>query len=76
MKRVKLTYLATAPDQLQAEMWRDILEEEGISAVVRPSDTTSFLGVSAYGCRMMVTERDLERARKALKERLGMDLDE
>ena len=68
-------YLATAPDQLVAEMWRDLLVEEGIAAVVRSGDTASYLGVSAYPCRILVQEEDVERGRKALESRLGREVE-
>jgi Putative prokaryotic signal transducing protein len=59
-------HLATAPDQLTAEMWVSILRDAGLSAMIRPSDAISFLGVSAYGCRVQVVEQDLEEARQLL----------
>jgi hypothetical protein len=59
-------HLATAPDQLTAEMWVSILRDAGLSAMIRPSDAVSFLGVSAYGCRVQVVEQDLEEARQLL----------
>ena len=68
---MKWVLLTTAPDQLQAEMWRDLLVEEGFSALVRSGDTASFLGVSAYPCRILVPEGQRERAREVLDERLG-----
>ena len=70
---VKWVHLTTAPDQLQAEMWRHMLTEGGISAVVRPGDTASFLGVSAYPCRIMVAQDQRERAREVLDAHLGGD---
>ena len=68
---MKWVYLATAPDQLQAEMWRDMLVEEEIPALVQGGDMTTFLGVSANPCRIMVADDRLERAREVLRERLG-----
>ena len=68
---MKWVDIATAPDQLQAEMWRDMLIEEGIAAIVRPGDTASFLGVSAYPCRIMVREHRVEEAKEVLEARLG-----
>jgi Putative prokaryotic signal transducing protein len=59
-------HLATAPDQLTAEMWVSILRDAGLSAMIRPSDAVSFLGVSAYGCRVQVVEEHLEEARQLL----------
>ena len=62
-------FLATAPDQLTAEMWVAALRDAGIAAMIRPSDTSSFLGVSAFGTRVQVGAGDVERA----KEVLGLD---
>jgi hypothetical protein len=59
-------HLATAPDQLTAEMWVSILRDAGLSAMIRPSDAVSFLGVSAYGCRVQVLEEDLQEAQEML----------
>jgi hypothetical protein len=36
--------------------------------MIRPSDAVSFLGVSAYGCRVQVLDDDLERAREILPD--------
>jgi hypothetical protein len=61
-------HVATAPDQITAEIWVDVLHDAGIPAMIRPSDAVSFLGVSPLGCRVQVPESDLERAREALGE--------
>lgn len=61
----KWVHLATAPDQLTAEIWLSILRNEGIAAIVMPTDV-SFLGVSAFGCRIQVREDQLVRARDVL----------
>ena len=73
---MKWVLLTTAPDQLLAEMWRDLLVEEGLNAVIRTGDAVSFLGVSAYPCRILVTENQLEQAREILENRLGKDRQE
>jgi hypothetical protein len=59
-------HLTTAPDQITAEIWVAILRDEGVPAMIRPSDVVSYLGVSAFGCRLLVREEDLERARDVL----------
>ena len=64
-------HLATAPDQITAEMWVDILRQAGISAMIRPSDAISFLGVSAVGCRVQTREEDVQRAREVLGPEAG-----
>ena len=61
-------YLTTAPDQVVAELLRNMLREEGLNVIVRAGDTTSFLGVSNYPCRLMVDETQLEQAQKVLSE--------
>ena len=68
---MKWVTLATAPDQLQAEMWQGLLREEGIPAVVHSGDTSGFLGVIGNPCRVMVLESELERAKEIMEERLG-----
>jgi hypothetical protein len=61
-------HLATAPDQITAEIWVSLLRDAGLRAMIRPSDAVSFLGVSAYGCRVQVPEADLDSARDVLPE--------
>ncbi len=58
--------LATAPDQLTAEMWREMLRQHGIPVVISPGDTSSFMGVSALPCRLMVAGGYLEQAQEIL----------
>ena len=70
------TYLTTAPDQLIAEMWSQLLRDRGISAMVRAGDTSSFLGVSAYPCRILVDTDEVSRAREVLQSELGVEPDE
>ena len=61
-------HLATAPDQITAEIWVSLLRDSGVRAMIRPSDAVSFLGVSAYGCRVQVPESELARALDVLPE--------
>ncbi|MFQ5933251.1 MAG: DUF2007 domain-containing protein [Dehalococcoidia bacterium] len=63
---MKWTLLLTAPNQLTAEMWKTMLVNNGIPAVVRQEDTPSYLGVSARPCRLLVSEDKLEEARALL----------
>lgn len=53
---MKWEYLTTAPDQLTAEIWQQLLQSEGIPVVIEPRDAISFLGVSSMPCRLMVPE--------------------
>jgi hypothetical protein len=69
---MKWVMLVTAPDQLTAEMWRDVLLEQEVPATVK--DTSSFLGVSPLPCRLMVPEDRKEDARAILEDHLGRKL--
>ena len=62
-----------APDQLSAEMWVAFLREEGVPALIKPSDAISFLGTSALSCRVLVPEERLTEAEAVLAERLSDD---
>ena len=46
--RQELVPLATAPNQIVAELWIGALRGEGVSAVMDIRDTMSFLGVSNW----------------------------
>ncbi len=48
----------------------DLLRDEGIPALIRPSDAVSFLGTSGLSCRVLVPEERLEEAEEVLAERL------
>ena len=60
-------HLTVAPDQITAEFWIQVLQEEEITAMIRPSDAVTFLGVSGFGCRVQVRESDLERATEVIQ---------
>ncbi len=56
---------ATAPDQLTAEVWRGLINNEGCPCTVKP-DGISFLGVSPMPVRLMTKEGYEEEAREIL----------
>lgn len=62
----KWAHLDIAPDQITAEFWISVLGDAKIPARIHPSDAVSYLGVSAFGCRVQVPEPDVERAREVL----------
>ena len=64
------TVLRVAPDQLTAEMWVALLHEDGVPALIKPSDVVSFMGTSGLSCRLMVPEERVAEAEALLKERL------
>ena len=72
---MKWARLTTAPNQLTAEMWRDLLLGEGIPAMVRGGDTTSYFGVTPFPRPILVDERLASEARRTLEGYLGRELD-
>ena len=68
---MKWVYLATAPSQLEAEMWRELLANEGFAVAVRGGDTSSYLGMSYYPSTILVDEEQHDEARKLLEESLA-----
>ena len=72
---VKWARLTTAPNQLTAEMWRDLLLGEGIPAMVRGGDTSSYFGVTPFPRPILVDESLESEGRRALEGYLGRELD-
>ena len=64
---MKWVVFATAPDQIMAEIWVQLVRSEGIPCRLQPGDTTNFLGVSAAPVRLMTLESDAERATEVLE---------
>jgi hypothetical protein len=65
---MKWTYLTTAPDQLTAEIWIDVLHSAGLDARINPSDVASYLGIATRGCRILVPEDQRAGAEQCLRE--------
>ena len=65
---MKWVLLITAPDQLTAEMWKVLLVNNGVSAILRPQDTSSFLGVTSQPCALLVAEERVDEARAILED--------
>ncbi|MCX8250369.1 MAG: DUF2007 domain-containing protein [Dehalococcoidia bacterium] len=63
---------ATAPDQLTAEMWQDLLSQANIRCQLRAGDTYGFLGVSASPVRLVTPQEDAEVARDALETLINL----
>ncbi len=58
--------MATAPDQLLAEIWQQLLLEASIPSMLAPQDTISFLGVTPMPVRLMVPREMAARAEEVL----------
>jgi hypothetical protein len=60
----------TAPDQITAEIWQEMLKDEGIPAMLSPADVVSFLGTSFIPCRLLVPSTSLDAAKAVLEGEL------
>ncbi len=58
----------TAPHQLIAELWQQVLADEGIPTRLQSGDYNSYLGVTAFPVRMLVLDSDREAAQRILDE--------
>ena len=65
-KKKNWELLTTAPDQLTAEIWLDILIQNDIPAMINPRDAISFMGVSSLPCRIMVAYGYCQKAQEIL----------
>lgn len=65
-KKKNWELLTTAPDQLTAEIWKDILTQNGIPAMINPRDAVSFMGISSLPCRIMVAYGYRQKAQEIL----------
>ena len=73
---MKWVVFATAPDQIMAEIWVQLVRAEGIPCRLQPGDTTNFLGVSAAPVRLMTLETDAQRAAQVLERGHEVEDDE
>ena len=69
-KTDRLVLLAVAHDQVEASIWKDILETEGIGVFVKSKDALATFGVSPLPgtLEVYVQARDEKRARWVLGE--------
>lgn len=67
-----LTTLATASNQIEAELWQAVLAEHGIPTVLEAGDVQSYLGVAPTPVRLRVRRQQRDDAAQilaALRER-------
>jgi len=68
----RLVPLAAASDELEASIWRDVLERDGIAVYVKSADPMASFGVPPLPGSLQVFVRagDEKRARWLLGERI------
>lgn len=62
----ELVTLATASNQIEAELWQAALAEHGIPAVLMAGDVHSYLGVAPVPVRLLVRRRQRDAAEQVL----------
>lgn len=67
-RKQRWVHVGTAPDQLSAEMWVELLRGQGIPAMIQAQDTVSFLGLSGMACRVLVPREHLAEATGVLQQ--------
>jgi hypothetical protein len=65
--------LTTAPDQLIAESWCELIRSVDIDCMLQPGDAVGFMGVSVIPVRIMVDEQDIEQAQSLLDSFINAD---
>ena len=69
----RLVLLAVAHDEVEARIWQDVLEAEGIGVFVKSRDALASFGVSHLPgtLEVFVQARDEKRARWLLGDKAG-----
>ena len=68
---MKWVVLTTAPNEWTAHIWQGILNEAGITVVIRGGDVNPFLGSSPFPVRLLVQETRKDEAMEILQDQLG-----
>lgn len=72
-KKDRLVFIGFAHDEVEANIWRDVLAKDGIPSFVRSVDPLSPFGVTPLpgSFQLFVQERDEKRARWLLGQLAG-----
>jgi hypothetical protein len=72
---MKWVVFATAPDQITAEMWCDMLRASGVHCRLRDPNP-SFIGPSPYPVRLVAPEEESVLARHMLESNVRLNPEE
>lgn len=62
-----LVHVATAPNEIEARLWKGILEEDGIQSMIKVAESLNlYLSPLALEHRLYVLEEDEQQAREIL----------
>ena len=59
--RTDFVAVMLAPGMAEAELWRGLLDGEGIVALIQPNDASVYLGPNSF-CHVLVAAKDAARA--------------
>ena len=73
----RIVEIAVAPNEIKAEMWRQVLEDEGIIVALKPGGAGFSFGSSALMAHFVLAREDqAERARSIIAELEASDDDD
>lgn len=64
------TTLSTAPNQLTAESWCEVLTNNGFNCKVEPGDFYNFMGISNRPVRIIIVDKEFAPAKQFLSKLL------
>ncbi len=70
---MKFVVFATAPDEITALVWRDLVVQQGIPCELRAGDVAGYLGVMTKPVRLVTPEAFLVNAQAAVREMFDSD---
>ena len=69
MREGKLVLLASAPNEIEADLWKGILEDNGIHSMIKvPGSLNIYMPPMSLKHELYVLEQDVEKAREILGE--------
>ncbi|OGN87886.1 MAG: hypothetical protein A2158_06300 [Chloroflexi bacterium RBG_13_46_14] len=67
MREGDLVHVATAPNEIEARLWKGILEDNGIQSMIKVAESLNlYLSPLALRHRLYVLEEDEQKAREIL----------
>ena len=72
-----LVHLATAPNEIEARLWKGILEDNGIQSMIKVAESLNlYLSPLGLKHRLYVLEEDEEKAREVLGDIITYESDD
>jgi hypothetical protein len=72
-----LVHLATAPNEIEARLWKGILEDNGIQSMIKVAESLNlYLSPLALTHRLYILEEDEQKAREVLGDMITYESDD